>query len=125
MYVNEALTASLTVFSYVVLFCSRLFFLSCGIPNFSGSSAKFFATSSLDAASRRVSHEPFLATRRKVLFLYARRLPLASRFRMNWVMFSGTCSSVGIVCPSSGLSMAIFRVVSSVMAEGSSGKISM
>jgi len=99
--------------------------LSWGIPNFSGSSAMFFATSSLDAASRRFSHEPSLAARRKVLFLYALRLPLASRFRMNWVMFSGTCSSDGIVCPSSGFRMAILRLVSSVMAEGSSGKISM
>ena len=40
-------------------------------------------------------------------------------------MFSGTCSSDGIVWPSSGFRMAILRLVSSVMAEGSSGNISM
>jgi len=76
-------------------------------------------------ASRSVSHAPPLATRRKVLFLKARRLPLPSRFRINWVTFSGTCSSDGIVWPSSGFRMAILRLVSSVMAEGSSGNISM
>ena len=53
------------------------------MPYFSGSSARARATSSLAAESRRVSHEPSLAARRKALFLYALRLPLASRFRMN------------------------------------------
>jgi len=123
--VKEALIASFTVASYWATFCWRFFFLSWGIPYFSGSSARALATSSLATESWSASHEPSLAASKKVLFLYARRLPLESRFRMNWVMFSGTCSSDGIVWPSSGFSMAILRLVSSVMAEGSSGKISM
>lgn len=52
-------------------------------------------------------------------------MPLESRFSMNCVMFSGTFCSDGIVCPRSGLSMAILSVVSSAIAEGSFGKISM
>jgi len=69
MYVNDARTASFTAVSYWATFCCRLFFLSWGIPYFSGSSARVLATSSLAAVSRRFSHAPSLATRRKVLFL--------------------------------------------------------
>jgi hypothetical protein len=69
MYVNEALTASFTVASYVVTFCWRFFFLSWGMPYFSGSSASDLATSRRAAESLRFSHVPFLAARRKVLFL--------------------------------------------------------
>lgn len=95
------------------------------MPYFSGSSVRALATSSLAAASRSVSHAPFLAANKKVLFLYARRFPLESRLRMNWATFSGTCSSDGIVWSSRGFSTAIFRLMSSVILLGSSGKISM
>lgn len=44
---------------------------------------------------------------------------------MNWAMRSGTCSSEGIVCLSRGFSIPILRVMSSGMAEGSLGNISM
>ncbi len=44
---------------------------------------------------------------------------------MNWAMRSGTCSSDGIVWSSRGFSIPIFRVMSSGMADGSFGKISM
>ena len=67
--VNTALTASFTVASYVATFCWSFFFLSWGIPYFSGSSARALATSSLAAASRSVSHAWSLAARRNVLFL--------------------------------------------------------
>lgn len=93
------------------------------MPYLSGSSARDRATSSLAAASRNVSHAPSLETSKKVLFLYARRLPLESRFSMNWDTFSGTCSSEGIAWPSRGFRTAIFRPISSVILLGSSGKI--
>jgi hypothetical protein len=67
--VNDALTASFTVASYWSTFCWRLFFLSWGMPYFSGSSVSAQATSSLAAESLRFSHEPSLAARRKTLFL--------------------------------------------------------
>ena len=95
--VNTALTASFTVVSYVATFCWSFFFLSWGIPYFSGSSARALATSSLAAASRSVSHAWSLAARRNVLLRYALRFPRASRLRMNVAILSGTCSSDGIV----------------------------
>lgn len=80
---KTARTASFTVPSYWATFCWSFFFLSCGMPYFSGSWARALVTSSLAAASRSVPHAPSLAASKKVLFLYARRFPLESRFRIN------------------------------------------
>jgi len=44
---------------------------------------------------------------------------------MNWAILSGTSSSVVIVWPRIGFSMAIFRSVLSSTFPGSSGNISM
>ena len=66
---KTALTASFTVASYCATFCCSFFFLSWGIPYFSGSFARSLATSSLAAVSRSVSHAPCLAASKKVLFL--------------------------------------------------------
>lgn len=121
---KTALTSLLIVASYWATFCSSFFFFSCGIPYFSGSFARSLATSSRAAVSLRVSHAPSLATRRKMLFLYVRRFPLGSLCSMNCFMFSGTCSSVGIVCPSRGFRTATLRVVSSIILLGLSGNIS-
>jgi len=67
--VKTALRESFTVPSYWASFCWSFFFLSWGMPYFSGSWARALVTSSLAAASRSVSHAPSLAASRKVLFL--------------------------------------------------------